>query len=596
MSSADFRKVLIEDQRMRVTDSLPFGVVKSGQNVTTQIYPATSQSASSQTYSIQTPSEVTLLDRNIVWQSTYEIEIRGTPAAGEFLVDLGNRDALAPLPLHMSATTLQVQVNNNSVSVNIRDVLPQLLRMYGDDRALQRWNGIAPLAPDTYRSYGDQLGANNNSNGSWAQTADNSLISRGSFSIDSLEQTTPAIGAGEKNRQTVGDGSVASGLRVVKIRFTSLEPLFLSPFHFANLSANQMAIYGVSNLNFIFNISAQANRLWRCGAAEGVVNLAGVTVSGISGYSVSVTNVSGSRLIFQMLTPHPSQILPSKNVVDYVDFPRYLTTFTSTIGAAAVSALNELVPTTTVFSSNNIQLNQVPDMLVICARKPMSQQTNRDSDSFFPITGISINWNNQSGLLANATQDTLYRMSAKSTNQTWQEFKGYANKYQPPLGATYDTQLQQVLTSGSILALRFGQDIPIVEEFYAAGSLGSFNLQFNVTLQNYQQSAQQVELVLMCVNSGLFITSQGVSSTYTGILTKSDVLSASEMKPVSERHLRLVGGVESSALNGCADIAPKAQEAIMDAVSAAKSALGKGMGVSGGADGIGGRMKLASRC
>ena len=565
---------------MRVTDSLPFGVVKSGQNVTTQIYPATSQSASSQTYSIQTPSEVTLLDRNVVWQSTYEIEIRGNPVAGEFLVDLGNRDALAPLPLHMSATTLQVQVNNNSVSVNIRDVLPQLLRMYGDDRALARWNGIAPLMPDTYRNYADQLGSNNNSNGAWAQTADNSLISRGSFSIDSLEQTQPAIGAGEKNRQTIGDGT----LRVVRLRFTSLEPLFLSPFHFANLSANQMAIYGVSNLNFIFNISAQANRLWRCGATD----------AAIPNYSVSVAAVSGSRLIFQMLTPHPSQILPSKNVVDYVDFPRYLTTFTNTIGAAAVSALNELVPTTTVFSSNNIQLNQVPDMLVICARKPMSQQTNRDSDSFFPITGISINWNNQSGLLANATQDTLYRMSAKSTNQTWQEFKGFANKYLPPVGASYDTQLQQVLTSGSILALRFGQDIPIVEEFYAAGSLGSFNLQFNVTLQNYTLAAQQVELVLMCVNSGLFITSQGVSSTYTGILTKSDVLAASEMKPVSERHLRLVGGVESSAVTSVADVAPRAQEAIMDAVSAAKSALGKGM--SGGADGVGGRMRLASRC
>lgn len=579
MSSADFRKVLVEDARMRVTDSLPFGVVKSGQNVTTQIYPATSQSASSQTYSIQTPSEVTLLDRNIVWQSTYEIEIRGQPVAGEFLVDLGNRDALAPLPLHMSATTLQVQVNNNSVSVNIRDVLPQLLRMYGDDRQLARWNGIAPLAPDTYRNYSDQLGANNNSNGSFAQTADNSLVSRGTYSIDSLEQTTPVIGAGVKNQQTIGDGT----LRVVKIRFTSLEPLFLSPFHFANLSANQMALYGVSNLNFIFNISAQATRLWRCGATE----------AAIPNYSVAVTAVSGSRLIFQMLTPHPSQILPSKNVVDYVDFPRYLTTFTNTIGGAAVSALNELVPTTTVFSSNNIQLNQVPDMLVICARKPMSQQTNRDADCFFPITGISINWNNQSGLLANATQDTLFRMSAKTTNQTFQEFRGFANKYLPPVGASYDTQLQNVLTSGSILALRYGQDIPIVEEFYAAGSLGSFNLQFNVTIQNYTLAAQQVELVLMCVNSGLFITSQGVSSTYTGILTKSDVLAASEMKPVSERHLRLIGGVESSALNGCADIAPKAQEAVLDAVSAAKSALGKGMG---GADGVGGRMRLASRC
>jgi hypothetical protein len=574
MSSADFRKVLVEDARMRVTDSLPFGVVKSGQNVTTQIYPATSASASSQTYSIQTPSEVTLLDRNIVWQSTYEIEIRGTPAAGEFLVDLGNRDALAPLPLHMSATTLQVQVNNNSVSVNIRDVLPQLLRMYGDDRALARWNGIAPLAPDTYRNYTDQIGSNNNSNGSFAQTADNSLVSRGTYSIDFLQETTPATAT--RNQQTIGDGT----LRVVRLRFTSFEPLFLSPFHFANLSANQMAIYGVSNLNFIFNISAQANRLWRCGATE----------AAIPNYSVSIAAVSGSRLIFQMLTPHPSQILPSKNVVDYVDFPRYLTTFNNTIAAGAVNALNELVPTTLEFPSNNIQLNQVPDMLVICARKPMSQQTNRDADCFLPITGISINWNNQSGLLANATQDTLYRMSAKTTNQTWQEFRGYANKYIPPVGAGYNTRLQQVLTSGSILALRFGQDIPIVEEFYAAGSLGSFNLQFNVTLQNYTLQDQPVELVLMCVNSGLFITSQGVSSTYTGILTKSDVLAASEMKPVSERHLRLVGGVESSAVTGVADVAPKAQEAILDAVTAAKGALGKG------SDGIGGRMKLASRC
>jgi hypothetical protein len=574
MSSADFRKVLVEDARMRVTDSLPFGVVKSGQNVTTQIYPATSASASSQTYSIQTPSEVTLLDRNIVWQSTYELEIRGTPAAGEFLVDLGNRDALAPLPLHMSATTLQVQVNNNSVSVNIRDVLPQLLRMYGDDRALARWNGIAPLAPDTYRNYTDQIGSNNNSNGSFTQTADNSLVSRGTYSIDFLQETTPATAA--RNQQTVGDGT----LRVVRLRFTSFEPLFLSPFHFANLSANQMAIYGVSNLNFIFNIAADAKRLWRCGATE----------AAIQGYSVSIAAVSGSRLIFQMLTPHPSQILPSKNVVDYVDFPRYLTTFNNTIAAAAVNATNELVPTTLEFPSNNIQLNQVPDMLVICARKPMSQQTNRDSDCFLPITKISINWNNQSGLLANATQDTLYRMSAKSTNQTWQEFRGYANKYIPPVGAGYNTRLQQVLTSGSILALRFGQDIPIVEEFYAAGSLGSFNLQFNVTLQNYTLEDQPVELVLMCVNSGLFITSQGVSSTYTGILTKSDVLAASEMKPVSERHLRLVGGVESSAVTGVADVAPKAQEAILDAVSAAKGALGKGN------DGIGGRMKLASRC
>jgi len=582
MSSADFRKVLVEDARMRVTDSLPFGVVKSGQNVTTQIYPSTSQSNSSQTFSIQTPSEVTILDRNIVWKSTYQLTITGTPAAGQYLVDYGNRDALAPLPLHMSATTLQVQVNNNSVSVNIRDVLPQLLRMYGDDRALARWNGICPLAPDTYKKYSDQVGANNNSNGSWSQTADNSLLSRGAFNIDEINQTNPVIGNAipnnTKNQQTIGDGTA----RTVVVTFTSYEPLFLSPFHFANLSANQMGLYGVTNMNFIFNISANANRVWRCGAS----------LAQIPDLAVAISNVAGSELHFQMLTPHPSQILPSKNVVDYVDFPRYLTTFTNQIGAAAVSATNVLTPGSGTFSSNNIQLNQVPDMLCIVARKPISQQTNYDSDSFYPITGITINWNNQSGLLANATQETLFRMSAKTSNQTWPEFKGFANKYLPPTPpAIYNSRAQIVQTAGSILCLRFGQDIPIVEEFYAAGSLGSFNLQFNLQLQNYETAVGDVEICLMCVNSGLFITSQGVSSTYTGILTKSDVLAASEMKPVSERHLRLVGGVESSAVTGVADIAPKAQDAIMDAVSAAKSALGKGV-----ESGVGGRMKLASRC
>jgi hypothetical protein len=223
----------------------------------------------------------------------------------------------------MSATTLQVQVNNNSVSVNIRDVLPQLLRMYGDDRALSRWNGICPLAPDTYKKYSDQVGANNNSNGSWSQTADNSLLSRGAFNIDSLQQTVPAVLAAA-NTQTIGDGTA----RTVVLTFTSFEPLFLSPFHFANLSANQMGLYGVTNMNFIFNISANANRVWRCGA----------TLAQIPDLAVSISNVAGSELHFQMLTPHPSQILPSKNVVDYVDFPRYLTTFTTQIAAAAITA------------------------------------------------------------------------------------------------------------------------------------------------------------------------------------------------------------------------------------------------------------------
>jgi hypothetical protein len=484
MSSADFRKVLVEDARMRVTDSLPFGVVKSGQNVTTQVYPATSASASSQTFSIQTPSEVTILDRNIVWKSTYKLTISGTPAAGQYLVDLGNRDALAPLPLHMSATTLQVQVNNNSVSVNIRDVLPQLLRMYGDDRALSRWNGIAPLATDTYKRYSDQLGANNNSNGSWAQAADNSLLSRGAFTVDLIQQTTPATA--NANQQLIGDGASA---RVVELTFTSYEPLFLSPFHFANLSANQMGLYGVTNMNFIFNLSANATRLWRCGA----------TIAQIANYNVQLTTVSGAELHFQMLTPHPSQILPSKNVVDYVDFPRYLTAFTAPIAAAAVSANECPTPATRTFPSNNIQLNQVPDMLVFRARKPMSQQTNRDSDCFFPITGISINWNNQSGLLGERhTGDSCIVCPLNPRTRLGRSLRGLRINTSLPLapGAFIILVFNCPYFWVYFVLCVLDRISLLSKSFTRRAASGSFNLQFNVTIQNYDTdpAGGQVEI------------------------------------------------------------------------------------------------------
>lgn len=597
MSSADFSKQLVQDERLCVTDSLKFGVFKSGQNVTTQRYKATSSSPSSQTYSIQTPSEITIIDRKVVWQSTYKLVVSGIPLAGEYLVNYGVADSLAPLPLHSSATTLQVQVNNNSVAVNIRDILPQLLRSYGDERALSRYDGIAPLKPDTYADYENLTGVLNNPATSYASIADNSIEPRGSFYIDSIVQTSPTSANGA---QTAGDGVITAGTGIVtgtthvtEITFTSYEPLWLSPFHFANLSSNQMGVYGVSNMNFIFNIG-QMNRILRFGNTQARFNYqpAGAFGNTYTGDltknlpSVTLSEVSSAYLIFQMLTPHPSQLLPSKNVCDYVDFPRFLTTNLDAVASATYdSTASQLVSAGKAsLTSNNIQLNQVPDMLLICVRKPMSSQNNADADAFLPISRISINWNNQSGLLANADQQTLFRMSAETTNQTWNEFRGRACAMLSG-GNNTNPVANLKATSGSLLALKFGQHIPIVEDFYSCGSLGSFNLQFTIDVENFNHYPVQPEICLVCVNSGLFITSQGVSSVYTGILTKQDVLSASEQKPISQKKLRLLGGVSSSVLNSVSDVAPETQHAIMDAVKVASKDLQGGMASGGMASG-----------
>ncbi|MFM7985480.1 MAG: major capsid protein V20 domain-containing protein, partial [Candidatus Fonsibacter sp.] len=67
--------------------------------------------------------------------------------------------------------------------------------------------------------------------------------------------------------------------------------------------------------------------------------------------------------------------------------------------------------------------------------------------------------------------------------------------------------VQCVPTTGSILALSFAEVIHLPQELYAPGSLGSFNLQLQVTVENNQNKTwlgSDYELVIMVMNSGVF--------------------------------------------------------------------------------------------
>ena len=102
---------------------------------------------------------------------------------------------------------------------------------------------------------------------------------------------------------------------------------------------------------------------------------------------------------------------------------------------------------------------------------------------------------------------------------------------------------QYVRTSGSIVALNLAQHVNLVEDYYAPGSIGSYNLQFSVDVENYSLTNTSFELILITMNSGSFSCERGTSSTYTAILTKADVLEASTMEPISHSEARrMIGG------------------------------------------------------
>ena len=115
--SQDFVKVLVKDSRLDVTDAVSYAVHKGGQNMTSAQFNAISQTPSSVTFNIQVPSEQTIIDRRVMWQSTVILQLNVTAPAGVNPINLAVSDSLAPFPLHPLASVMTATINNNSVNL-----------------------------------------------------------------------------------------------------------------------------------------------------------------------------------------------------------------------------------------------------------------------------------------------------------------------------------------------------------------------------------------------------------------------------------------------------------------------------------------------
>ena len=509
--SSDYQKVLVKDPRLLCSDSINYAVLKGGQNVTSSEFLATSSSTSSHVYNIQVPSEQTIVDRRVIWDSEFILKITsdGAKPAGVPIIDYGRRDALAPFPLHQSTSVMTATINNSSVSINMRDVLSALLR-FNDRAELARYNGMTPTLFDTYGDYAQAVGAINNPLGSYVNSDNNADFSpRGSWTLVSYGTNAAA--------DNLVAPPLAGGVQTYYVKVKVSEPLLLSPFIFAKPMTNAQGFYGIQNMNFVFNIGT-AQRMWRSADAW---------------KSAELVSFSNSKLIFNFLTPHPSDLLPARNVVPYYEVPRYITQVA--LNGADGSTVNNV-------STSSLQLNQIPDKLIVFVRKPIGTQTPNDPDAFLPIEGITINFNNQSGILSSAKATDLYRYSVENgSNQSWYEFYGEANV--PSANGTGS----RVRTSGSMLVLEFGKDIQITEDFYASGSLANINLQVSLTVRNNTganlNAIPNWEIVLITLNSGVFVCERGTSAQFTGILDKQGVLEASSQTPYSMNEMRrMVGG------------------------------------------------------
>lgn len=556
--SAEVAKYSVIDPRI-VQNPPTYAVEKGALSLTNSTQSAIANSSSQQAYNVQVPSENIFIDRAVDWNCDVNLTVtltlpEATEAGTPFFTE-GNDWALAPFPLHQCASVMSATINDATVTVNTSDVLNQILRLV--DLKDCRRQRTCPTMLDRYVHYPTPTQAPNtplNSqdyafntdevpNGAWGKVRWYTSSTFGTVvtdGVDTADTKFTGVGGnaqGYGTQLTVKTTTIADSTVTLYLQFTSVEKLVLPPFIFGDEYELSTGLFGVQNFQLLMNLQAPTRVLRTSSAFSALVG--GVTVAYGQGNSSGLFPRSAVNV--QFLTPSLDVPLPPKSIVPYMEFPRYITTNTTTVTARSVSSQ---------ISSNTITLPNIPDYLYIYL-KPQSYADNTNGDWVMPITNISVNFDNFSGLLSSMTQQQLYKMSINNgLDMDWNTWQGFGQGTITGAPTQEEVDLVQQLAGGGLL-LRPSRDI-VLQAGQSPSLVGNFTFQFQATAYNPSSTDVQPYIYVVAISSGFFETIKGSSRIIKGVLTEQDILSAPSIAPVvSDKSLgRLVGGMKAKGKSG----------------------------------------------
>ena len=502
MSDSSFNTVVVRDSRINdVSTKIDYIVSKGAAQNNYQHIRSTSAGVTNVNFAVTVPSENVLVDRNVTISAkpTFRVTIPAGVAAGDVVFKYGVTEALNQFPINSLFTNATATINQASFSVNTQDMLHTLIRM-SDDEVLSKYN--CPYMSDKgFRSYSDMSLLESNPLGSFEHSK-GSVVPRGSHPIEfSIITTRNGAAASAAVTQNHTDAQISTALTsahvgdswTIDISFKSTEPLlFLSPFLSGEGNNNSAALYGVRNMDFVFNIDTAAKRLLCSGSTVPM--------------HIALTAMNDCYLNLNYLSTQASDLLSSRNVVPFSDYSRFLTVSDQVFSAGASHSIN----------AHAVQLSQIPNRLYVVARKPINSQTMKDSNAFMAIEGISVNFNNVAGILANANAHDLYKLSvANGCKQDLLEFMGSASVGN---GKTKNT-------TGSILVINPARDLSL-PDYLSNGSIGQYSFQANVRVRNLDGVDVTPEILIIAEYDGFFLTEAGQSMKQTGLLTKDLVVNS----------------------------------------------------------------------
>lgn len=609
---SDIQKIAIYDDRI-IQKQMKYGISKGAVSVTAGIFNAIAANSSQMTFQLTSPSENVFIDRAIDWTSDVFLKCTVTVGAplvvGQPVLRLGLDAALCQFPLNSLVSTLTATINDATVTSNSSDTLYEVLRLTDSDS--NREMRTCPYAPDLYKSYNDGYLANNSPLNGFNDSGGSDYVPNGAFkNVYFTKQDGTVLTATDLSYndgiQTV---NVTDGVPVITgtitvysiyLKFTSTEKVVLSPFIFAD-SEQDTGLFSIQNISFVMNMNSPSltntsGRVLRS-TTSGLR-----TVSALS-YNNSVKGGSpfiNARINCVFLTPSLSIPLPPKSLVPMMEFPRYNTTFSS-------QGIKTLTPKQ--IPSQTITLSCIPDFLIIYV-KP-TEYTATDGDYYHPITKISINFDNYSGLLSSHSTEALYRIS--NNNGLKMNYSQWSGLGRTATSSSSTTSGFNVPLTGGFLVLKPGIDFALSTGL-APGMVGNFTFQADVTVFN--QTAATLDafnLWVIAASSGFFESQNGSSRIIKGAyLTAEEVINASTADAATRSEVnRVVGGASfSNMMSNAMSKVPQIISGVQQALpvikqiaplvkpylpAQAKSALTAiGMGSTGGAR-TGGARSLSSR-
>jgi hypothetical protein len=422
-------------------------VLQGGMRITHQVNNADSSNNTQSLWSVYPPSPQTIVDRLVKVRLVLKLTLN-TRVDREI-----GPVSLRQFPLHSILDVLTVQINGESISDNVGDKIHAML-CYGntpEDRN-KTWSQTASQ-PDQFMVY-QAVNVEGSARNTFAKYGENVVeTSRGGF---------PVVYANE------------DGKDVGEFTWTITEPLLLSPFY-TGLGGQQEGFVNVNQFNFSLRYKDLRE------AIKANVNL-----------DINSVDIVGQpQLLTTYITPDLTQPIPTLQTLPYYKTLDYI---------KDVGTYNRGTQVNN-FQSDTIRLSQIPRKLYVFIRRKRNtvktgddpDQVYKTEDTYAYINRMSILWNNQSGLLANASAQDLHEISVRNgCNLSW---------------------TQWAEQRGSVMCIEFGKDIGLLDN-EAPGVRGQHVIQISTDFKTLSENGWQGEAFYIFAMEGTFQISENVGKLF----------------------------------------------------------------------------------